>query len=190
MRALKVKSMQFWIIFTVVFGVFSGGVSASDIEGGAHAFEFVSIEGQPLPLSSFSGKVVLIVNTASKCGFTKQYAGLQELWEKYQNNGLVVLGVPSNDFGYQEPGGETEIKSFCEVNYGIDFPMTSKVRVNGDQAHPFYRWAAQQFGFHARPRWNFHKYLIAPDGRLADWFSTGTSPTSPRVLKAVEQLLP
>ena len=182
--------MQFWIIFTVVFGVFSGGVSASDIDGGAHAFDFVSIEGQQLPLSSFSGKVVLIVNTASKCGFTKQYAGLQELWEKYQNNGLVVLGVPSNDFGYQEPGSETEIKSFCEVNYGIDFPMTSKVRVNGDQAHPFYRWAAQQFGFHARPRWNFHKYLIAPDGRLADWFSTGTSPTSPRVLKAVEQLLP
>ena len=182
--------MQFWIIFTVVFGVFLGGVSASDIEGEAHAFDFVSIEGKPLPLSSFSGKVVLIVNTASKCGFTKQYAGLQELWEKYQNNGLVVLGVPSNDFGYQEPGSETEIKSFCEVNYGIDFPMTSKVRVNGDQAHPFYRWAAQQFGFHARPRWNFHKYLIAPDGRLADWFSTGTSPTSPRVLKAVERLLP
>ena len=182
--------MQLWVIFTVVFGLFTGGVSAGDTEGGAHAFDFVSIEGEPLPMSSFSGKVVLVVNTASKCGFTRQYSGLQELWEKYQNNGLIVLGVPSNDFGHQEPGSETEIKSFCEVNYDIDFPMTSKVRVNGHEAHPFYRWAAKQFGFHAKPRWNFHKYLIAPDGRLADWFSTGTSPTSIRVLKAVEQLLP
>ena len=101
-----------------------------------------------------------------------------------------MLGVPSNDFGSQELGSETEIRTFCEVNYGIDFPMTSKVQVNGKGAHPFYRWAATQFGPQAKPRWNFHKYLITPEGRLSDWFSTVTGPTSTRVIKAVEQVLP
>ena len=168
----------------------SSAVMAEDMTKTAYDFSFQSIEGAPLPFSAYRVNVVMVVNTASFCGFTKQYKALQAVWERFRDRGFVVLGVPSNDFGSQEPGSEKEIKQFCELNYGIDFPMTSKVRVNGDQAHPFYRWAAQQFGFHARPRWNFHKYLIAPDGRLADWFSTGTSPTSPRVLKAVERLLP
>jgi len=156
----------------------------------AHSFDFMSIEGQPLSMERFSGKAVLLVNTASRCGFTRQYDNLQAVWERYRDRGLVVLGVPSNDFGNQEPGTETEIKQFCGVNFNVDFPLTSKVHVKGDDAHPFYRWANDELGSAAQPRWNFHKYLISPDGQLVDWFSTPTSPTSQRVLRAIEVQLP
>lgn len=156
----------------------------------AHAFEFTSIEGEPLPLESFEGKAVLIVNTASRCGFTSQYGDLQAVWEQYRDRGLIVLGVPSNDFGSQEPGTESEIKQFCEVNFSVDFPMTTKVHVKGEAAHPFYRWAAEELSATAKPRWNFHKYLIAPDGSLVDWFATPTSPTSDRVMRTIEAQLP
>jgi glutathione peroxidase len=181
--------MIHWALL-LVFSAFTTEVGASATNSSTHSFNFVSIEGNPLPMASFKGKAVLVVNTASYCGFTKQYEALQELWEHYKARGLIVLGVPSNDFGQQEPGKEEEIKRFCEVNYGIDFPMTSKVKVSGQNAHPFYRWAATRFGPQAKPRWNFHKYLITPDGDLIDWFSTVTNPTSPRILKAIEQILP
>lgn len=156
----------------------------------AHDFAFTAIEGHPLPMESFKGKAVLVVNTASQCGFTRQYGDLQALWERYRDRGLVVLGVPSNDFGGQEPGSETEIKQFCDVNFNVNFPMTSKVHVKGKDAHPFYRWASKKLGSSAKPRWNFHKYLISPDGQLVDWFSTPTSPKSKRVLRAIEAQLP
>jgi glutathione peroxidase len=157
--------------------------------GTAHAFTFTSIEGEALPLSRFAGRTVLVVNTASQCGFTHQYAGLQDLWQRYRDRGLIVLGVPSNDFGGQEPGTEAEIKTFCEVNFDVDFPMTAKVQVTGEGAHPFYRWAADQFGVMAKPRWNFHKYLIGPDGHAVDWFSTATAPTADTVIRAIEAQL-
>lgn len=153
-------------------------------------FSFITLDGTPLPMSNFRGKAVLVVNTASHCGFTPQYKGLKELAAKYKDRGLVVLGVPSNDFGGQEPGSSGEIKEFCETTYGIDFPLTEKVEVVGDNAHPFYRWAAQELGILAKPRWNFHKYLIAPDGHLADWFSSATSPDAERVSRAIEAVLP
>jgi glutathione peroxidase len=156
----------------------------------AYDFGFTSIEGEPLPLESFKGKALLVVNTASRCGFTHQYADLQTVWERYRDRGLVVLGVPSNDFGAQEPGTEAEIKQFCEVNFDVDFPMTSKVHVKGDAAHPFYGWAARELGAVAKPRWNFHKYLISPDGRLVAWFATTTSPTSVKVTRRIEEHLP
>jgi glutathione peroxidase len=156
----------------------------------AHDFDFVAIDGTPMPFAGFAGKAVLVVNTASLCGFTRQYGDLQAVWERYRDRGLVVLGVPSNDFGGQEPGTEAEIKTFCEVNFDVVFPLTGKVRVSGDDAHPFYRWAARELGVAAVPRWNFHKYLVAPDGRLVDWFSTVTEPTAPRVLRAIEANLP
>ena len=156
----------------------------------AHHFSFVTIDGQKLPLSQYSGKAVLLVNTASRCGFTRQYADLQNLWQRYQNQGLVVLGVPSNDFGGQEPGSKTEIKAFCETNFDVDLPLTEKVNIKGSGAHPFYRWARDSLGTMSKPRWNFHKYLITPDGKIADWFSTVTSPTSSRLLRAVEAVLP
>jgi glutathione peroxidase len=157
---------------------------------GAHAFAFDGIDGAPLPLESFKGKAVLVVNTASLCGFTNQYAGLQAVWERYREKGLVVLGVPSNDFGGQEPGKDADIKEFCETNFAVDFPLAAKTTVSGTAAHPFYRWAGDQVGFVGRPRWNFHKYLIAPDGRLVDWFSTATAPDAPRVRAAIEAVLP
>jgi len=162
---------------------------AEDRQGSAYDFSFVSIDGTPLPLSNFSGKAILIVNTASFCGFTKQYAKLQALHERYAARGLVILGVPSNDFGSQEPGGSEEIKSFCEVNYGINFPMTEKVKVKGQNVHPFYAWAAEELGFVAKPRWNFHKYLVGPNGELIGWFSSPTSPLSTKVVMAIEEVL-
>lgn len=165
-------------------------INPTRADGNAHDFAFSSIEGDALPMSVFKGKIVLVVNTASLCGFTRQYEALQSLWSRYRDRGLIVLGVPSNDFGSQEPGTADEISTFCEVNYGIDFPMTDKVQVKGDAAHPFYRWAARQVGFAGKPRWNFHKYLIGPDGRLIDWFSTPTKPTAARVIEAIEALLP
>jgi glutathione peroxidase len=173
---------------TLTFAVLQPNAAAQ--ESGAFAFSFTSIEGEPLPLTMFEGKALLVVNTASLCGFTHQYAALQELWERYRNRGLVVLGVPSNDFGGQEPGTESEIKQFCEVNFSIDFPLTSKEHVKGDAAHPFYKWATGTLGDGAGPRWNFHKYLVSPDGRLVEWFSTSTPPTSDEVLEAVEAHLP
>jgi glutathione peroxidase len=167
----------------------SQSVAASP-DAGAFAFSFTSIEGEPLPLTAFEGKTLLVVNTASFCGFTRQYAAVQELWEHYRDRGLVVLGVPSNDFGDQEPGTETEIKQFCEVNFNIDFPLTAKEHVKGAGAHPFYKWAGRELGIAAQPRWNFHKYLISPDGRRVAWFATATSPKSEKVLEAVEAYLP
>jgi glutathione peroxidase len=157
---------------------------------GAHAFAFEGIDGKPLPMESFRGKAVLVVNTASLCGFTPQYTGLQAVWERYREKGLVVLGVPSNDFGGQEPGKDADIKEFCETNFSVDFPLAAKTTVSGSGAHPFYRWAGDQVGFVGRPRWNFHKYLIAPDGRLVDWFSTTTAPDGPKVTAAIEAVLP
>jgi len=155
-----------------------------------HDFEFTAIEGDPLPANHFKGKAVLVVNTASFCGFTKQYAGLQSIWEKYRDQGLVVLAVPSNDFGAQEPGKEGEIKTFCETNFNVDFPMTTKQRVKGSDAHPFYKWAKDQVGVSGSPKWNFHKYLIAPDGTLDNWFATTTAPDSKKVTMAIEAVLP
>ncbi|WP_420405441.1 glutathione peroxidase [Nisaea sp.] len=156
----------------------------------AHDFSFVSIEGDPLPMKSYAGKAVLVVNTASFCGFTKQYSGLQALWEAYRDRGLVVLGVPSNDFGSQEPGTEAEIKEFCEVNFAIDFPMTEKQVVSGDSAHPFYRWAAEELGALSKPRWNFYKILVGPDGRAVNWFASTTAPSADKLTRAVEAVLP
>lgn len=156
----------------------------------AHDFVFKSIDGVTLPLSNFSGKALLVVNTASFCGFTKQYSELQTLWSRFKNKGFIVLGVPSNDFGQQEPGSETEIKEFCEINFDIDFPMTAKEKVKGENAHPFYKWAISKKGAIAKPRWNFHKYLINSNGELIDWFSSPTSPLSNRLIQSVEAALP
>jgi len=156
----------------------------------AWSFSFAAIGGEPLPLSRFEGKTVLLVNTASQCGYTPQYQGLQSLHRKYRDRGLVVLGVPSNDFGAQEPGSADEIRHFCESQFGVEFLLSDKVKVTGDDAHPFFLWAAQEMGPLAQPRWNFHKYLIAPDGRLVEWFSSATEPEAHSVRHAIETHLP
>lgn len=141
-------------------------------------------------MSRFAGKTVLIVNTASECGLTPQYAGLQSLWERYRDRGLVVLGVPSDDFGGQEPGDEAAIQSFCSARYGVDFPMTSKNTVIGGDAHPLYQWVEEQTGEAGTPKWNFHKYLIDANGELAGLFGSKVAPDDPELIEAVEELLP
>jgi len=155
----------------------------------AHDRSFNTIDGKALPLAEFKGKAVLIVNTASACGFTPQYAGLQTLWEQYRDRGLVVLGVPSNDFGAQEPGDENAIAAFCTERYAVDFPMTEKVTVIGGDAHPFYGWIAESLGEDAAPRWNFHKYLIDAGGDLAAMWPSQVEPLSEEVIEAVEAAL-
>lgn len=155
----------------------------------AFEFEFQTITGEALPLSRFEGKPVLIVNTASRCGFTPQYRELQGLWERYRARGLAVIGVPSNDFGAQEPGTEEEIASFCEVNYSVTFPLTAKQQVVGAEAHPFYRWISEIAGEDARPRWNFHKYLIGPKGELVNIYPSKVSPLDRALIDEIERLL-
>jgi len=155
----------------------------------AHEFEFERIEGGRLWLDEWRGRPVLLVNTASECGFTPQYAELQELWERYKDRGLVVLGVPSNDFGGQEPGDEAQIREFCDTRYGVDFPMAAKVQVVGEEAHPFYRWVVSELGEAGAPRWNFHKYLVGPDGELAGVWPSSVSPTDTEVIDTIEETL-
>ncbi len=134
-------------------------------------------EGQ-LPTAEYRGKVVLVVNTASFCGFTDQYEGLEALWRRYKDKGFVLLGVPSNDFGQQEPGSKAEIKHFCESKFDVTFPLSDKQVVTGDKAHPLYKWIASQAGAVGAPKWNFHKYLIGRDGNLIEWYSAMTGPGS------------
>ena len=155
----------------------------------AHDFEFTSIDGKRLKLSELAGKAVLVVNTASACGLTPQYRGLETLWETYRDRGLVVLGVPSNDFGAQEPGTEAQIKNFCSTKYNVTFPMTSKNAVIGAEAHPLYKWAVAQAGEAAAPRWNFHKYLIDGKGALAGVFGSKVTPDDPSLITAIEGTL-
>ena len=155
----------------------------------AHEFSFQTIDGQPLPLTSFRDKVVLVVNTASQCGLTPQYDGLEQLYSEYKDRGLVVLGVPCNQFAGQEPGTEAEIKDFCETRFGVDFPLTGKVDVKGEAAHPFYRWAQDQLGEPAVPVWNFHKILIGKSGEALQAFGPRTDPLDSEVTEAIQKAL-
>ena len=154
----------------------------------AHQFEFVSIDGEPMPMKQFAGKPVLVANTASFCGFTPQYADLEAVWRKYKDRGLVVLGVPSNDFGQQEPGNAAEIKKFCET-YDVSFPLSRKETVVGPQAHPFYRWIAAELGEGGAPRWNFHKYLVDGAGQLVGAWPSTVKPTAGEITAALEETL-
>ena len=148
-----------------------------------------SIDGNNIELSEYKNKAVLVVNVASNCGFTKQYSDLQDLWEKYNKNGLIVLGVPSNQFGSQEPGTNDEIKKFCEVNFNVNFPMTDKVEVKGENAHQIYLWAKENYGKSAVPKWNFHKILINTEGKVQNTYSSLTSPKSNKITSEIEKIL-
>jgi glutathione peroxidase len=154
----------------------------------AYAFSFPALGGGDIRLAEYAGRPLLVVNTASLCGFTPQFAGLQELWGQFQGRGLVIIGVPSNDFGGQEPGGAIEIGDTAQHHYGVTFPMAAKAVVKGPNAHPFYKWAAE-----ARPkqvpRWNFHKYLIGRDGYIADVFAESVEPLDTRVKTALARAL-
>ncbi|MEM9740240.1 MAG: glutathione peroxidase [Pseudomonadota bacterium] len=155
----------------------------------AELTDFTSITGEPMPLAQFAGKAVLVVNTASQCGYTPQYKGLQELWSDYKDRGLVIIGVPSNDFGAQEPGTEADVKAFCEINYGVDFPLTSKQAVVGTGRHPFYAMAEDALGKAARPKWNFHKILLDRSGTPVAAFPSNVKPRDTELLSAIDTAL-
>ena len=152
-------------------------------------FRMVAIDGSPLPMAKFRGDVVLLVNTASKCGYTPQYDGLQRLHLRYQSQGFTVLAVPSGDFLGQEYGSNREISTFCQTKFGIRFPMAEKAHVVGEEAIPLYRWAAARLGLGNTPRWNFHKYLIGRDGQLLEAFATRIDPADPVISRAIEAAL-
>jgi glutathione peroxidase len=186
--------MGTWLQGAVVAAIVGSmlGSSAAPADTGkrlAYDFTFEAIEGGQMPLAQWRGKVLLVVNTASFCGFTPQYAGLQALWQRYEKQGLVVIGVPANDFGGQEPNAEAEILGFCKGAYNVSFPLSSKQVVSGAQAHPFYRWAVAALGVGAAPKWNFHKYLVGRDGKLIAAFDTRVAPQAPELIKAIEAAL-
>ena len=148
-----------------------------------------NINNEIINLDQYKGKTILLVNVASKCGFTKQYTGLQELYEKYRDKDFYVIGVPSNQFGGQEPGSNAEIKNFCETNFNITFPLTDKVDVKGDNAHEIYKWAKKNYGNSAVPKWNFHKILINKDGKIHETFGSFTDPLSKKIITNIENIL-
>jgi glutathione peroxidase len=160
-------------------------LAAAMSRANAYAFTFNGLDGGTISLAAYAGRPIMIVNTASQCGYTPQYAGLQTLWTRYRDRGLLVLGAPSNDFGGQEPGGATDIHATAEGEYHVSFPLTEKVAVKGPNAHPFYRWAAAERPLET-PRWNFHKYLIGRNGFLKSSFVSAVEPTEPKVIAAIE----
>jgi glutathione peroxidase len=155
----------------------------------AYAFSFAGLEGADIKLADHAGKPILVVNTASLCGYTPQYAGLQQLWTRYHDRGLMIVGVPSNDFGGQEPGGAADIAKTAHGEYGVGFPLAAKAQVKGASPHPFYKWAAGKRPLET-PRWNFHKYLVGRDGRIAAVFPTDIEPMDARVIAAIVKELP
>ena len=151
-------------------------------------FKINSITGEIINLKDYQNKLVLVVNTASYCGFTKQYDDLQLLWEKYRSDGLIVLGVPSNSFN-QEKKADTEVKEFCDVNFNIDFPMTTITEVKGENSHEIFKWAEKNYGKSAIPKWNFHKILINKEGKVEDTYNSFTKPMSKKITSKIESLL-
>lgn len=177
------------LVALVIMAFSTPGPARSAEPQGAFAFGFTAIEGQPLPLARYAGHPLLVVNTASMCGYTYQYEALQALWQRYRDRGLVVLGVPSNDFR-QERGSAEEIKTFCEANFAVDFPITEKVAVTGAGSHPLFAWFRQQLGDDAGPSWNFNKYLVGPDGKVIASWDSGVEPGGAQITRAIEGLLP
>ena len=168
---------------------FMGNKANANYEKLAYDFAFKDLDGSELSLEKFKDKVIIVINVASQCGFTSQYEDMQNVWINYQAKGVIMIGVPSNDFGQQEPCTNSEIKNFCEAKFGITFPMTEKVSVKGNGAHPFYLWAKANHGKSAVPKWNFHKIIIDKSGKVSETFSSMTNPSSKKFIKFLEDLI-
>ena len=175
------------IILTIIMFFFKNSSSAN-YENIFYDFKINSIIGEVIDFNDYRNKVVLLVNTASYCGFTKQYEDLQELWDKYKSKGLIVLAIPSNSFN-QEKNNDNEVKKFCEVNFNINFPISTITAVKGDNAHKIFKWAKVNYGKSAVPKWNFHKILINKDGKIEETFSSFTNPLSKKIISKIEQIL-
>jgi glutathione peroxidase len=167
----------------------SSSFAANMTISNAYQFSFQAIDGQSIDLSELKGKVILVVNTASKCGFTSQYEGLQKLYKNYKDKGLVVIGVPSADFANQEFSQISQIKEFTDKEFHVTFLLATTAKVKGNDAHPFYLWANNKAGFIGSPKWNFHKYLIDKNGNFSAWFSSPTKPQSQKIINKIEELL-
>ena len=176
-----------FIGITIIMFFFKSNVNAN-YDKIFYDFKIESITGETIDFNEYKNKVILIVNTASYCGFTKQYTDLQELWDKYKSRGLIVLGVPSNSFN-QEKNNNSEVKEFCEVNFDINFPLSTITEVKGDKAHDLFKWAKNNHGKSAIPKWNFHKILINKEGKVEDTFSSFTNPTSKKLVSKIENIL-
>jgi glutathione peroxidase len=183
----KLTLILFMSIISQFLNIFNNQAIAKSVD--FYQFNFKQFDGKDLKLKTFQGKVILVVNTASKCGFTKQYSGLEKLYKKYQEQGLVIIAIPSQDFGGQEFEKDEEIQNFCKYNYGLSFPVARKETVIGDKAHPFFIEAKKTLGFGSSPKWNFHKYLINRNGNLVDFFNSTTSPEDEKLINKIEQLL-
>jgi glutathione peroxidase len=177
------------IIYIIIFMISFFNTGNAKYDKIFFDFDIKDINEETFALDKLKNKTVLLVNVASNCGFTKQYTELQELYDKYSEKGLVVLGVPSNQFGGQEPGNNNEIKNFCETNFNITFPMTTKTDVKGENAHPIYLWAKENHGNSAIPKWNFHKILINKQGKIEETYSSFTKPMSDKIIKKLEEIL-
>tara|TARA_Y100001960_G_C14605691_1_gene793132 strand:+ start:60 stop:608 length:549 start_codon:yes stop_codon:yes gene_type:complete len=173
--------------FTVIMFFFKN-LAMSNYEKVFFDFKIENIQGEIIDFKSYKNKVILLVNTASYCGFTKQYGDLQDLWERYKSKGLIVLGIPSDSFN-QEKKNNDEIKKFCEVNFDIDFPLTTMTKVKGNDAHEIFKWAKENHGKKAVPKWNFHKILINKEGKIEDTFSSLTRPNSNKIINKIEKML-
>ena len=176
------------IIALAIIMFFFKSSSHADYKKNFYDFKINSISGDVINLNDYKGKPVLVVNTASYCGFTKQYDDMQDLWERYKDKGLIVLGVPSNSFN-QEKKNNNEVKEFCEVNFNINFPLTEITNVKGDNAHEIYKWAKDNYGKSAIPKWNFYKILINKEGKIEDTYASLTNPTSKKIINKIESLL-
>ncbi len=170
--------------FAIMFGLFTK--ASANYTNLAYEYNFNGIDGNKINLEDFKDKVIVVVNVASRCGYTPQYEDLQELWSNYKEKNLVVIGIPTNNFK-QEPGSNKQIKDFCETNFGINFPMTEKINVIGKDAHPFYKWAKQNHGMGAIPKWNFHKIIIGKNGKVANTFASFTKPSSKKFINFIEE---
>ena len=178
--------MRKLLVILFMFSFFNK-VAAGD-SGVAYDFKFEGIDGGLVNLNDYKNKVIVVVNVASRCGYTSQYENLQTLYEEYKDRDLIVIGIPTNNFK-QEPGTNKQIKDFCEANFGITFPMTKKIDVIGENSHPFYKWAKKDFGIGAIPKWNFHKIIIGKNGHIEDTFASFTKPTSNKFIKLIEKLI-
>ena len=188
---LKIKMLKNKYILIamaiIFFSFFSlSNVNTREVPGSAYDFTFVDIDGKNFPLSQFKGKPLLIFNSASKCGFTSQYTGIQKIHENYKNKGLIVIGVPSDNF-HQEPGNEEDIKKFCKVNFNISFDLTKKNNVVGSEVHPFFEWLDKNYN--AKPKWNFYKFVINKDGKLENHFSSMIVPSSVKLISVLDEVI-
>ena len=180
--------MKKLFFFSFIIMIFFKNFAQANYDKLIYDFQIDSIDGKKINFSSYKDKAILIVNVASYCGFTNQYKDLQDLWNIYKDKGLIVIGIPSKSFN-QEKNDEKDIKKFCEVNFNINFPMTSIYEVKGNNSHEIYKWAKKNYGNSAVPKWNFHKILINKDGKISDTFAPFTNPMSKKITKKIEEIL-